>query len=369
MLIIYSYEEPGDVVLIVAFQDARSSAVPVLEALRELAGLFLRVRAEFDEKGREEGQRPVTNRQIGQLAYQSSDSNPVPGWPNAPFAKVPSDAHMSRVLKDWATVESVTDVKDLVIPSPALAFHIVRGLGGGQRDALLAYELAERARAELGELRGRGNATTEPAVPAKDWTSIAYYRPRGTETEHVTPEFPKVDEILAEWEVGSVVTALAKWREGMARYDAAPLENRAEMRASAEMMCAALAHYLRGSNIFAGSPETEGELPQTIWNVLVASLLGNDQTTWDAEVERHVRLALAATRQANLQPETLGGRGTLAKIFDDRGNQMLMVAALWRLSISGPKSFSLADWFAAAPEERASKSPGRASSHSESQSS
>ncbi len=269
---------------------------------------------------------------------------------------------MSRVLKDWASVESVTDVKELVIPGPALAFHIVRGLGGGQRDALLAYELAERARAELGERRGRGNATTEPAVP-EGLDEYAYDRPRGTETEHVTPEFPTVDEILAEWEVGSVAMALAKWREGMARYDAAPLENRAELRASAEMMCAALAHYLQGSNIFAGSPETEGQLPQTIWNVLVASLLGNDQTTWDAEVERHVRLALAATRQANLQPETLGGRGALAKIFDDRGNQMLMVAALWRLSISGPKSFSLADWFAAAPEERASKLPGRARSH------
>jgi hypothetical protein len=173
----------------------------------------------------------------------------------------------------------------------------------------------------------------------------------------VPPEFPTVEDILAEWRAGSAAEDLARWREGMARYDAAPIENRAEMRASAELMCAALAHYLRGNNILAGSPDTDGQVPQTIWNVLVASLLGNDQTTWDAEVERHVRLALAAARRAGLQPEALGGRGTLAKIFDDTGNQMLMVAALWRLSTSGPKSFTLADWFAAAPEERAWKLP------------
>ena len=174
----------------------------------------------------------------------------------------------------------------------------------------------------------------------------------------VPPELPTVEEILAEWSAGSAGADLARWREGMARYDAAPVENKAEMRASAEMMCAALPHYLRGSNILAGSPNTEGQLAQTIWNVLVASLLGNDQTTWNAEVERHVRLALAAARRAGLQPEALGGRGTLAKIFDDKGNQMLMEAALWCLSTSGSKSFSLADWFAAAPpEERAWKLP------------
>jgi hypothetical protein len=120
-------------------------------------------------------------------------------------------------------------------------------------------------------------------------------------------------------------------------------------------MCAALTHYLQGDNILAGSPDMAGELTQTIWNVLVASLIGNDQTTWDAEAERHVRVALAATRHAGLQPESLGGQGTFDKMFDDRGNQMLMQAALWDLSKSGPKSFTLSDWFASDPEERAWK--------------
>lgn len=51
-----------------------------------------------------------------------------------------------------------------------------------------------------------------------------------------------------------------------------------------------------------------------------------------------------------------GGRGTLNRIFEDQGNQMLMQAALWDISRSGPKSFTLRDWFTATPEERTWKS-------------
>jgi hypothetical protein len=171
--------------------------------------------------------------------------------------------------------------------------------------------------------------------------------PHPSRPAQADPVGPTVAQVLAEWDSGSPAADLARWREGMARYDAASLENRAEMRASAELMCAALTNYLRGNDIFAGSPDTAGALAQTIWNVLVASLLGNDQSTWDAQVERHVRLALAAARHAGLQPESLGGRGTLDRIFEDRGNQMLMQAALWDLSRSGPKSFTLRDWFTA----------------------
>lgn len=163
------------------------------------------------------------------------------------------------------------------------------------------------------------------------------------------PAEPTVAQILAEWSPGSAAADLASWREGIARYDAAPLENQAEMRASAELMCAALTHYLQGSDIITGSPDMSGDLIQTIWNVLVASLLGNDQTTWDAEAEPHVRLSLAAARHAELQPESLGGQGTIDQIFDDRGNRMLMQAALWSLSTTSSKSFTLRDWFASAP--------------------
>ena len=168
---------------------------------------------------------------------------------------------------------------------------------------------------------------------------------------------PSIGQILAEWRPAAPDADLARWREGMTRYGDAPLENRAEMRASAELMCSALPHYLRGTDITAGTQGTSGELMQTIWNVLVASLMGNDQTTWDAQVERHMRLALAAARHAGLQPESLGGRGTFNRIFDDKGNQMLMMAALWEMSTSGPKAFTLQDWFASAPEDRAWKVP------------
>lgn len=171
------------------------------------------------------------------------------------------------------------------------------------------------------------------------------------------PVGPTVEQILAEWKIGPPEADLSRWREGMARYDAAPVENRPEMRASAELMCAALTHYLQGEDIFAESRDSSGELLQTIWNVLVASLIGNDETTWDAEVERHMRLALAVARNASLQPEALGGRGAFDQIFDDRGNQMLMLAALWEMHISGPKSFSLGDWFGSEPEDAAWKVP------------
>jgi hypothetical protein len=162
----------------------------------------------------------------------------------------------------------------------------------------------------------------------------------------VGPVQPTVDQILAEWHPGEPAADLARWQEGMARYDAAPLENRAEMFAAAELMCMGLVHYLAGRPIMAAnSRDSERDLAQTIWNVLVAALLGNDQTTWGPEAERHVRLALAAARRGGFQSTELGGKGTLAKIFDDRGNQMLMASALSR----EPWSFSLVEWFNARP--------------------
>lgn len=166
-----------------------------------------------------------------------------------------------------------------------------------------------------------------------------------------------VPQILNEWAIGPPGADLARWREGMARYDAAPLEDREEMRAAAELMCAALTHYLQGTNIVTDTQGGSGALVQTTWNVLVASLAGNDETTWDAQVERHMRLALAAVRHAGLQSKELGGRGTFREIFDDQGNQMLMLAALWQMESSGPKAFSLHDWFASAPDDSAWKVP------------
>lgn len=187
-------------------------------------------------------------------------------------------------------------------------------------------------------------------------TSLPSEAPPARAAGHAGSAGPSVDQILAEWTLAAPEADLARWREGMTRYDAA-VENRAEMRASAELMCSALPHYLRGTDITAGTRGTSGELVQTIWSVLVASLQGNDQTTWDAQVERHMRLALAAARHAGLQSENLGGRGTFSQIFDDKGYQMLMLVALREGSASGPKAFTLQDWFASDLEERAWKVP------------
>lgn len=162
-------------------------------------------------------------------------------------------------------------------------------------------------------------------------------------TQGAGPSGPTTADILAEWQVGPPESDLARWTEGMRRYDAGSIDDFAEMRASAELMCPALVHYLRGESIFQESwaRGSHEDLIQTIWNVLVASLAGNDARTWGPVPERHVRLALAATRKAGLQPARFGGDDSFARIFDDKGNQMLMCAAL----SSQPMTFHLGAWF------------------------
>jgi hypothetical protein len=143
--------------------------VPVPESLRELSRLLLHMRAGFDKKHAGTGQPPATNRQIARLAYQSSVNSPyIPGRPSFPLPRVPADSHMTGVMKDWTVVESVADIKNLVIPGTALAFHIVRGLGGSHRDASAAYQLAEHARAERGEWRADEGADAAPQSSADD---------------------------------------------------------------------------------------------------------------------------------------------------------------------------------------------------------
>jgi hypothetical protein len=52
-----------------------------------------------------------------------------------------------------------------VIPGPDLAFHIVKGLRGSQRDAEAAYQLAKRARDERSKGHAGGNAGPAPPAP------------------------------------------------------------------------------------------------------------------------------------------------------------------------------------------------------------
>lgn len=200
--------------------------------------------------------------------------------------------------------------------------------------------------------RGLTTERTEVSAPLRPPPDPPRLMPAG-------PLEPTTEQILSEWPVGDPGADLARWREGMARYDAAELDDRAEMFASAELMCAALPHYLRGDLIMPDVPGrlAEAELVQTVWNVLVAALRGNDKTTWGPGSERHVRLALASARHGGMQTERLGGRGTLSRIFEDRGHQMLMIAALWAVASSGALSFTLDDWFKQNPGSSSWKAP------------
>lgn len=155
---------------------------------------------------------------------------------------------------------------------------------------------------------------------------------------------PSVEEVLAEWRLDDAEADLARWAEGMARYDAAELDNRPEIQAAAELMCPPLAHYVAGQMIFEDTAfrDAEVDLRQTMWNVLVASLFGNDASSWGPEVERRVRLALVATRKSGYQANDLGGSGVFSPLFEETGSRMLMAAAL----SPNPAAFDLAQWFA-----------------------
>src|SRR5215471_10469187 len=91
---------------------------------------------------------------------------------------------------------------------------------------------------------------------------------------------PSVDQILAEWTVADSAVDLARWREGMRRYNGAPLDDPGEMAEAAELMCAALTHYVAGGPLALDPTDgpLELALPQAIWNVLVATLLGGPGT-------------------------------------------------------------------------------------------
>jgi hypothetical protein len=160
---------------------------------------------------------------------------------------------------------------------------------------------------------------------------------------------PTTEEILAEWLPSDAATDRKQWQEGIERYDRSDLEDYAEMCASSELMCSALTHYLRGQIITPGDTDQspESQVAQTTWNVLVATLQGNDETSFGPQSERQLRLALAAVRLGNHQSEDLGGRGTFAPIFDDQGRRLIMTAALAgadSVNVSAME-FHLGQWF------------------------
>lgn len=160
---------------------------------------------------------------------------------------------------------------------------------------------------------------------------------------------PTTGDILREWVVSDPAVDRQRWQEGVARYDKGDVDDYGEMCASAELMCHALTHYLQGDVITPGDTDQgpEAQLAQTIWNVLVATLQGNDETSFGRQAEKQLRLALAAVRRGGHQSEDLGGSGMMQPIFDDQARRLIMTAALASAESSTVSAvdFHLGQWF------------------------
>lgn len=150
---------------------------------------------------------------------------------------------------------------------------------------------------------------------------------------------PTADDIVAEWQPFDPDRDLPAWEEGRRRMELADLDDQVEMRACAALLCQGLKYAMSDP----ADVERLGELLiDTVALVLTAAVRGNDATSWGPEDERHARLALAVSRRFGLQSQDLGGDGTLDALFDEKGERMLMMAAL----SSEPWDFNLREWFA-----------------------
>lgn len=158
---------------------------------------------------------------------------------------------------------------------------------------------------------------------------------------------PSVDQILAEWTIADPAADVARWQEGMDRYEAGSLDGGAQLDQVAELMCAALTHYVAGASIITGwadeSPERAAA--RTIWNVFVATLGGRDRSGLSADSNRRLRLALAAARRGGYQPVDLGGSGFMARFFDGDGRRLMALALSGRPDGAGVASVNLISWF------------------------
>jgi hypothetical protein len=133
----------------------------------------------------------------------------------------------------------------------------------------------------------------------------------------------------------------------MDRYESGSLDDSSEMQDSAELMCAALTHFLAGSTINTGSADESPdiEVAQTIWNVLVAVLHRDCAGELGTDTNRQLRLALAATRKGCYQSVCLGGTGVMAELFDNEDSLTLMSVALSDRRSSDEAPVNVTSWF------------------------
>ena len=149
---------------------------------------------------------------------------------------------------------------------------------------------------------------------------------------------PVDDEILTEWTLDDPQVALERWREGTGRYGLADIDDIAEMRRCALLLCEGLKYCLFETPIL----EDDDDVIETVGNTLAAALASSKDRYWDETVARLIRLALAVARRFGVQPEELGGNGELDPLFADPYGRMRMAMSV----APGPWSCDLAVWFA-----------------------
>jgi hypothetical protein len=158
---------------------------------------------------------------------------------------------------------------------------------------------------------------------------------------------PSPAQIVAEWIVTDPVGDSAHWWQGIRSYEAGSLDDGATMTEAAELMCAALVHYVADGTVICDiegeSPETAME--QTIWNVLIATLYGGARQSLSANSAKCLRLALTAVRRGRYQPRDLGGNGLMAEVFDHDGRALMADALSGLPACQGEPPVQLTRWF------------------------
>jgi hypothetical protein len=158
---------------------------------------------------------------------------------------------------------------------------------------------------------------------------------------------PSADQILAEWVIDDPAADLARWQEGIRRYEGASSAADGSMSDAAELMCAALTHYVAGESILAGSDDQPPDMmvARTTWNVLLTALQAAHQNELNSATSRRLRLALAAARIGGYQSADLGGGGLMSQLFDPHSQSLMSMALSELLAGADVRPVNLSTWF------------------------
>jgi TPR repeat protein len=133
-----------------------------------------------------------------------------------------------------------------------------------------------------------------------------------------------IDSIRGEWPRATLDPAadLARFRQALVIFER---DDYTAMMQCATLFATALAHFLYGPGILHGN-----DVPETVHKALYCSLCPPpDGRTFAESAQRAARLAMTIMRENGWQPSSLGGTRTdFAPMMSDKGNQMLLTAAV-----------------------------------------